>query len=140
MSSNQVTPLNSAVATAAAETTIMNSTAYGYDFPNPFVGAEHSDPGPGINISGCLNFSNVGTGTTAVVVRCRQGSITGPLVQAAITKPVTAGTADTVSFDFIDQSRAAAQSGGVQYFITVASTGLTVAGSVASGALVIEGM
>jgi hypothetical protein len=140
MSSNQLTPINGAVATAAAETTIANSGAYQYDYPNPFVGGEHSGSGQGVCISGQLNFSNVGTGTTALVLRCRQGSIAGPLVQAAITKPVTAGTADTFAYEFIDQSRASAQAGGVQYFITVASTGLTVAGSVATGTLVVEGM
>lgn len=140
MSSNQLTPINAAVPTAAAETTIGSTAAYQYDFPNTFVGGEHSGAGGGIIISGQLNFSSVGTSTTAVVVRCRQGSSVGPLVQAAITKPVTAGTADTVPYSFIDQSRAAAQSGGVQYFITVASTALTVAGSVASGTIVVEGM
>lgn len=140
MSSNQVTPINVAVPTAAAETTIANSAAFQYDYPNPYVGGEHSGSGQGVVISGQLAFSNVGTGTTAVVVRCRQGSITGSIVQAAITKPVTAGSADTVPFSFIDQSRVSAQAGGVQYFITVASTGLTVAGSVASGTLIVEGM
>lgn len=140
MSTNQVTPINTAVPTAAAETVIATTAAYSYDFPNPFVGGEHSGSGGGINISGSLGFSNVGTSTTAIVVRVRQGTIAGPIVQAALTKPVTAGTADTVSFDFIDTSRAAAQSGGVVYVLTVASTGLTVAGSVASGSLVVEGM
>lgn len=140
MSTNQVTPINSAVATAAAETVIASTAAYQYDFPNPFVGGEHAGSGGGINISGSLGFSSVGTSTTAVVVRVRQGNLTGPIVQAALTKPVTAGTADTVSYDFIDTSRAAAQAGGVVYVLTVASTGLTVAGSVASGSLVVEGM
>lgn len=140
MSSNQITPINSAVPTAAAETTIVSSAAYQYDYPNTYVGADHSGAGQGVCISGQLNFSNVGTSTTALVVRCRQGSITGPLVQAAITKPVATGTADTVAYEFIDQSRASAQAGGVQYFITVASTALTIAGSVASGTLVVEGM
>lgn len=140
MSSNQLTPINGAVATAAAETTIVTSSPYQYDYPNPYVGGEHSGAGQGVCISGQLNLSNVGTGTTALVVRCRQGSLIGPIVQAAITKPVAAGTADTVPYEFIDQSRVSAQSGGVQYFITVASTGLTVAGSVASGTLVVEGM
>jgi len=138
MSNNLLTPISSAVPTAAAETTIVSTAVYQYDFPNPFVGGEHSGSGQGISISGQLNLSNVGTGTTALVIRCRQGSLTGPLVQAAITKPTTAGAADTMAFSFIDQSRAAA--GGVQYFITLASTGLTVAGSVATGTLVVEGM
>lgn len=140
MSSNQIVPINSAVPTAAAETTIANTAPFQYDFPNPFVGGEHSGPGQGVVISGQLALSNVGTGTTALVIRCRQGSLTGPIVQAAITKPVAAGTADTVPYEFIDQSRASAQAGGIQYFITVASTGLTVAGSVASGTLIVEGM
>lgn len=138
MSANQLTPINGAVGTAAAETTIASTPTYQYDFPNPYVGGEHAGSGQGVAITGVLAFSNVGTGTTAVVVRCRQGGLTGPLVQAAITKPVTAGTADDVPFAFIDQSRAPAS--GVQYFITVASTGLTVAGSVASGAVIVEGM
>lgn len=140
MSANQVTPITGPIATAAAETTIASTPAYAYDFPNAYVGAEHSGSGPGIHVSGILSFSNVGTNTTAVVVRCRQGSITGPVVQSALTKPVATGTADVVPYDFIDTSRAAAQSGGVQYFITVASTGLTVAGSVASGTICVEGM
>lgn len=138
MSANLIVPINSAVATAAAETTIGSTGTYVYDNPNAYVGGEHQGSGQGINISGVLAFSNVGTGTTAVVIRCRQGSLTGPVVQAALTQAVTAGTADVVPFSFIDTSRAAAS--GVQYFITVASTGLTAAGSVASGTIVVEGM
>lgn len=139
MSSNQLTAV-SATPTAAAETVIATTAPYAYDFPNPFLGGEHSGTGNGVCISGCLSLNNVGTGTTAIVLRVRQSSITGPIVQNSIAKPVTATTADSIAWSVVDTSRAAAQSGGVVYVVTLASTGLTGAGNVQSGAVVVEGM
>jgi len=84
-------------------------------------------PNP-IDISGSINLT-AGTGTTAVVIRCRQGGLTGPLVGVALTHTLAAAALASISFGFTDTTTFLEQAGGGQYVITVQQTGGTGAGT-----------
>lgn len=82
-----------------------------------------------IDISGTL-YLTAGTGTTAVVIRCRQGSLSGPQVGPSETHTLAAGASAAISFGFTDLTTflEAAPAGGA-YVITVQQTGGTGAGT-----------
>lgn len=98
------------------------------DFTNPSLA---SLPGVGntnsYDISGSMNYTP-GTGTTAVVVRCRRNSVTGAQVGTSQTANVTAGSPLDISFEFTDPAVASANQIG-SYVITVQQTGGTAAGT-----------
>lgn len=80
----------------------------------------------GIAITGTVNITP-GTGTSAVIIRVRQGNLTGPVVSgAAPSHAVTAGAAQSISFGVTDMTTftEAAPSGGA-YVITAQQTGAT---------------
>lgn len=81
-----------------------------------------------IDVSGTL-YLTPGTGTTAVVIRCRQGSLTGPLIGPAITHTLAAGASGAISYGFTDTSTFLEQTGGGVYVITAQQTGGTGAGT-----------
>lgn len=81
-----------------------------------------------IDISGSL-FVTAGTGTTAVVIRCRQGGVTGTQVGPSFTHTLAAGNSAGISFGFTDLSTFLEQVNGGSYVITVQQTGGTGAGT-----------
>lgn len=77
------------------------------------------------NIIGSLNITT-GLTATAVVMRCRQGSLAGPQAGSTLTHNLGASTTQDVPFAFIDGAAGYAQ----QYVITVSVTGQSSAGQV----------
>lgn len=122
-----------------AETVVLTSAPYTYDEPNPFLGLEHAaqGPGQGVRINGIVNYSTTGTGTTQVTIRVRQGSLTGPVVGAAVTTTVTAATPATIPFDEIDFTRFAA--GGGVYVVTATAGGATGNPTIPEATMCIQG-
>lgn len=114
------------------------NTASGAGVVNPGASAEtviytapavQTGAGAGpIGISGTVNITP-GTGTTAIVIRVRQGSLTGPLVGVASTHTVVAGSPQSISFGATDFSTFTEQVGGGVYVVTAAQTGGTGAGT-----------
>lgn len=83
-------------------------------------------------IRGLLNVTP-GTGTTALVLRCRQGTgIAGALVGTADTVGVTAAVNAQVPFSFLDT--AIAPPANNVYTVTVQQTGATANGTINDGA------
>ena len=78
--------------------------------------------GEGYRINGVLNVA-LGAGTTAVVVRVRQNSVTGSVVGAAVTTTATASTTVTIPFDV--QDFAANNAPVANYVVTMVATGAT---------------
>lgn len=76
-------------------------------------------------ISGSMNITP-GTGTTAVVIRCRKTTVTGTQVGASHTVTLAAGVTDDIPYYFDDTAAGIAQA----YVITVTQTGGTAAGTV----------
>lgn len=120
---------------------IMHKNSASSGVTNPGVSAEtvvYTTPvlaigpvGPGvipIDISGTL-YLTAGTGTSAVVIRCRQGNLTGPLVGPAITHTLAAGASGAISYGFTDTSTFLEQVNGGVYVITAQQTGGTGAGT-----------
>lgn len=114
------------------------NTASGGGVSNPSLAAEtvvYTTPaiqmgageGP-VGITGTLNVVP-GTGTTAVVIRVRQGNVTGPLVGVALTHTVAAGAVQSVSFGATDTGDFLQQPGGGQYVVTAQQTGGTANGT-----------
>ena len=79
-----------------------------------------------VSISGYVNIT-AGTGTTAVVVRVRQGSgVTGTIVSAlAASDSLAAGAVESIPFGVTDTSTYLESGTGGQYTITVQQTGGT---------------
>src|SRR5437588_8247747 len=84
--------------------------------------------GQNTRVSGSLNIT-AGAGTTAVVVRVRQGAntTTGTVVGVAETDTLAAAASGSIPFDFIDLTNQYLSS---QYSLTVQQTGGTAAGTV----------
>lgn len=76
-------------------------------------------------ITGSMNIT-AGTGTTAVVIRCRQNGVAGTQVGLSKTVTLAAGNTDEIPFNFLDPAATSIQ----QYAITVQQTGGTAAGTV----------
>ena len=118
----------SAVSSPAAETAIVTT--------DPIIASAPPPAAPGgtapfvtrpVTIRVSLNVT-AGTGTTAWVTRCRQGSgVGGAQVGAAMTDSLAATNFEQASYVFRDTSPLA---GASPYTITVAQTGNTVAGTV----------
>lgn len=109
----------SAVSSPAAETAIVTSDV---------VSAQS---GRITKVTAYLNIT-AGTGTTAFVIRCRQGAGTGGalLTPNSAGQVQAAGNTEQVTIVFRDTSSWPAQAGGGAYTVTVAQTGNTVAGTV----------
>jgi hypothetical protein len=124
---NTVTNTNSVSTTVVttAETVVLTCAPFTYDFPNPYVGAEHSGAGQGVTVKGIVNVAPAGTGATAATVRVRQGSVTGTVVGASLAQTVAAGNSTELTYWAQDTSRFAAQAGGGVYVVTVQFTGAT---------------
>lgn len=122
-----------------AEAVIATAGPYVYDWPNPFVGGEHSGSGGGVHISGTVTYTVVGTGATSAQIRVRQGGLTGPQVGPTFQIPVVAGTPNTIPYDVADTTRVPAQAGGVTYVLTAQEGGPQTALSTVSGTLTVDG-
>jgi hypothetical protein len=81
-----------------------------------------------VGIAGTVNITP-GTGTTALVIRVRQGSLTGALVGIAASHTVAAGAPQSISFGATDLTQFTEQAGGGAYVITAQQTGGTGAGT-----------
>jgi hypothetical protein len=95
---------------------------------NPVIGVGQPSGQAKNLILGSMNITP-GAGTTAVVVRCRQGNntVTGTPTSAAKTVTLVAGSTAEIPLCFQDT---AAPAGGEPYSITVTQTGGTAAGTV----------
>lgn len=114
------------VSSPAAETVILTT---------PVISAA---PGLQVRISGMVDVTE-GTGGTAYVIRCRQGTTTaGALVGQALTDSLAAASSEIGGFAFDDSSGFLGQAGGGQYVITVAETSASVAGTVISAEMQVE--
>lgn len=110
-----------------------NTTLPGTSLPTTTETVIYTTPsfqvGPGqvgIAITGTVNITP-GTSATGVILRVRQGSITGPVVSgAAPSHAVSAGAAQSISFGVTDMSTftEAAPSGGA-YVLTAQQVGAT---------------
>lgn len=105
---------------AAAETVV-------YTTPALAIGPVGPPTNP-IDISGTI-YLTAGTGTTAVVIRCRQGGLTGPQVGPSYTHTLAAAASAAISFGFTDLTAFLEQVNGGSYVITVQQTGGTGAGT-----------
>jgi hypothetical protein len=119
---------------------IMHKNSTGSGLVNPGASAEtvvYTTPaisigptGPTVNpidISGSLDVTT-GTGTTAVQVRCRQGTVTGTQVGPTFQHTIAASTRGVLTFGFTDMSAFTEQAGGGAYVITAQQVGGTGAG------------
>jgi len=114
------------------------NTASGAGVSNPATSAEtviYTTPalqmgqGEGsVGITGTVNVTP-GTGTTAIVLRVRQGTLTGPLLGVALTHTVAAGAVQSITFGATDNTDFLQQPGGGVYVITAQQTGGTANGT-----------
>lgn len=106
---------------AAAETVL---------FSSPVLTSGPSEaPGAGqpTDIKGVINLT-AGAGTTAVVIKLRQGNTTaGPQVGPSVTHTLAAAASAQIAYSFSDNS--GAMQGGIQYSVTATQTGGTGAGT-----------
>jgi len=137
---NKIAQQNSGSQTVVttAETTVVTTPAYVYDYPNPFVGGEHAGAGQGVTVSGVLNVNPAGTAATAVTVRVRQGTITGTIVSTEL-QSVVAGNSQEVTYEGVDTSRWCAQAGGGVYVVTVQFTAATGNSTITLATVDVEG-
>jgi hypothetical protein len=120
---NQAT---TALPASAAETALISTPVLQGALPGAF-GQPVVAPQP-VKVSGVLNIT-AGTGTTAVVIRVRQGVGTGgAVVGAAQTVTLAAGNSASVPFSIEDTT--GALEAGTAYTVTVSQTGATAAGTV----------
>ena len=84
--------------------------------------------GPPVGITGTVNITP-GTGTTAIILRVRQGSLTGTLVGGSPSHTVAAGAAQSISFGVTDTTQFTQQAGGGVYVVTAQQTGGTANGT-----------
>jgi hypothetical protein len=86
-------------------------------------------------VSGVLNIT-AGAGTTAIVLKVRQGNgVAGAQVQGNMTHTLAAAASANVPYDVQDSSGAYAADGGIPYTVTVTQTGGTGAGTVNQGTI-----
>lgn len=115
-----------ALPASAAETALTNTPVLQAALPGAF-GQQGPEPEP-VKISGVLNVL-AGTGTTALVIRVRQGVGTGgAVVGAAQTVTLAAGSSASVPFS-VEDTTGAVQT-GTAYTVTVVQTGASGAGTV----------
>lgn len=114
-----------------AETAVLTTPAMVYDQPT----------GQGVRISGVIAVNPVGTAATAATVRVRQGNgTTGPLVGIGEPETVAAGNSVDIPFDVEDTTRQPAESGGIQYTVTIAFTSATGNSTVVQASLDAKGL
>lgn len=77
----------------------------------------------GVSISGVVNFT-MGASGTAVTVRVRQGSLTGPLVGNAVVETLAAAAIANIPYEAEDTS-GFPQAAGSIYVVTVQATAAT---------------
>lgn len=135
---NQVLTTTTVVTTA--ETVAVTCTPFLYDFPNPFVGGEHSGAGQGVTVKGIVNINPAGAGSTLVTVRVRQGNLTGPVVGDPITQTIAATNQAEVTYYALDTSRFCAANGGGTYVVTVQMTGATGNSTIAYASAEVGGL
>lgn len=82
-----------------------------------------------VGITGTVNITP-GTSTTAVVLRVRQGGLTGTLVGFSPSHAVAAGAAQSISFGASDASGWTEQAGGGVYVVTAQQTGGAANGTI----------
>jgi hypothetical protein len=114
------------------------NTASGAGVVNPAASAEtviyttpaiQTGQGDGlVGITGTVNLT-AGTGTTAVVIRIRQGSLTGPVVGVSPVHTLAAGASANISFGATDSTPFTEAAGGGVYVVTAQQTGGTGAGT-----------
>lgn len=94
-------------------------------------GISTAQAGESVVIDGAIDVT-AGTGTTAVVIKCRRGTTTaGTQVGASETDTLAAGNSEALAFTFQDTPGDVA---GQQYVITATQTGGTANGTVNGGA------
>lgn len=139
MAATQINSFNAVgLPTNGAETVVVTTPGYVYDYPQSFVGTEHQGAGQGVTVSGIVAFSVVGAGVTSATVKVKQGVIGGTQVGASFQVPVAAGVPNVIPFAVNDITRWPAQAGGGIYVVTVTETGSTGASTVA-GVANVEG-
>ena len=112
----------SATANAAVNTgTNTETTVLSTPMPDVVEPVDH-----GVLVSGSLNIT-AGTGTTAVVVKVRQGVGTGGTQVASMTVTLAAGNSASIPFSVLDLAPGANPG---RYTVTVTQTGGTAAGTV----------
>jgi hypothetical protein len=80
----------------------------------------------GIAIDGAMT-GTAGAGTTAVTIRVRQGTVTGTVVGAQVSSPVTASAGFVMPFSCLDATTS--YPAGNTYVVTAQQTGATGNGS-----------
>lgn len=83
----------------------------------------------GVRVRGLLVVTT-GATVTSIVVRIRQASLTGTVVQSFTYNASASITGIAVPFDAIDTSAAALPLTGLEYFVTVVQTGGSTNGAV----------
>lgn len=126
----------------AAETAVIVTSPYVYDYPNPFVGGEHAGSGPGVSISGVINVTTIGLNATNIFVKVRQGNGVGGTIVQNYTYNVSVGAGSTydVAYDLPDTSRWCAQTGGGIYTVTVQINNATANSTVGMASANVQGM
>jgi len=123
MPSNRQAVLNSSSQTITTTTETVVATSTTNVENNPAVGASTI-------VRGTINIT-AGTGTTAIVVRVREASLTGTLVGNAITISVTAGSLYQIPFEVVDASAyGTVNTTGAVWVATVQQTGASGNGTV----------
>jgi hypothetical protein len=84
----------------------------------------------GVYVGGSFRVTP-GTGTTAVVLKVRQGvGVSGTTVYTSPSIPVTAGNATDLALDIMDTTGVINGPAGTAYTVTITQTGATANGSV----------
>jgi hypothetical protein len=96
--------------------------------------AVNNPQGEGVFIGGEFNITT-GTGTTALSVRIRQGSLTGTTVGAARVHTIGAGVSGNIGFSELDASAYGLANSSAVYVVTVSQTGASANGTVNGGAI-----
>lgn len=87
-------------------------------------GVTMSRPGQSIRLHGSVSVTT-GATTTALVTRIRQDSLTGALVDEAITDTLAAAAGGTEGHDIVATHSPTGELAGATYVLTVSQTGAT---------------
>jgi len=123
--------ISGASVAAATETVIATMTAF-VEREGGVAGPDLNQTGgsglgsQGIYLGGSINYLP-GTGTTAVIVRVHQGTVTGPIVGVAQTVPAVAGTVMTLDIGELDPTLVQVPA---VYVVSLQQTGGTAVGTV----------
>ena len=100
-------------------------------------GVSTARPGENIRLEGSVTLTTGGS-TTALVLRVRQDSLTGTLVDEAITDQVEAAAGSTETHDIVAYDSSGAEYAGKTYVLTVSQTGAAANGSAVHASLKAE--